>query len=37
MFPRSWISFGVLHGMAVMLIAARLLGPLRGGCGCWAP
>ena len=30
MFPRSWISFGVLHGMAVMLIAARLLGPLRG-------
>lgn len=30
MFPRSWISFGVLHGMAVMLVAARLLGPLRG-------
>lgn len=24
MFPRSWISFGVLHGMAVMLIIARL-------------
>ena len=24
MFPRSWISFGVLHGMAVMLIVARL-------------
>lgn len=28
MFPRSWISFGVLHGMAVMLILARLLAPL---------
>lgn len=27
MFPRSWISFGVLHGIAVMLIAARLLAP----------
>lgn len=24
MFPRSYIYFGVLHGMAVMLIAARL-------------
>ena len=31
MFPRSWISFGILHGMALMLIAARLLAPLRGG------
>ena len=29
MFPRSWISFGVLHGMALMLIAARLAAPLR--------
>ena len=29
MFPNSWISFGVLHGMALMLIAARLLTPLR--------
>ena len=29
MFPRSWISFGVLHGMALMLIAARLLWPLN--------
>lgn len=29
MFPKSWISFGVLHGMAVMLVAARLLAPLR--------
>ncbi|WP_066334281.1 DUF1624 domain-containing protein [Azohydromonas lata] len=28
MFPRSWISFGVLHGMAVMLILARALSPL---------
>ena len=29
-FPNSWISFGVLHGMAVMLLLARLaqaLGP----------
>lgn len=31
MFPRSWISFGVLHGLAVMLILVRLLAPLRGG------
>lgn len=28
MFPRSWIFFGVLHGMAVMLILARLAWPL---------
>jgi uncharacterized membrane protein len=28
MFPRSWISFGVLHGMAVMLVLARLAAPL---------
>ena len=26
MFPHSWISFGVLHGMAAMLILLRLLG-----------
>ena len=26
MFPHSWISFGVLHAMAVMLILLRLLG-----------
>src|SRR3954462_10167685 len=26
MFPRSWINFGVLHGMAVMLVLLRLLG-----------
>jgi uncharacterized membrane protein len=31
MFPRSWISFGVLHGLALMLIVARLVAPLRGG------
>jgi uncharacterized membrane protein len=31
MFPRSWISFGVLHGMALMLVAGRLLAPLRAG------
>lgn len=31
MFPKSWIAFGVLHGIAVMLIAARLLAPLRAG------
>lgn len=29
MFPRSWISFGVLHGMALMLIVVRLAAPLR--------
>ena len=28
MFPRSWIFFGVLHGIAVMLIAVRLVAPL---------
>lgn len=31
MFPRSWISFGVLHGMALMLLATRGLAPLRAG------
>ncbi|MDE2275446.1 MAG: DUF1624 domain-containing protein [Burkholderiales bacterium] len=31
MFPRSWISFGVLHGIALMLIVARLAAPLRRG------
>ncbi|MDP3084003.1 MAG: heparan-alpha-glucosaminide N-acetyltransferase [Rubrivivax sp.] len=34
MFPRSWISFGVLHGIAVMLLCCRLAAPLRGG--LWA-
>ena len=33
MFPASWISFGVLHGMALMLLATRLLSPL--GRGLW--
>ena len=27
MFPNSWISFGVLHGIAVMLLLVRLLVP----------
>ena len=31
MFPASWISFGVLHGMVLMLLATRLLAPL----GVW--
>jgi hypothetical protein len=31
MFPRSYISFGVLHGIALMLIVARL----TGGWGGW--
>jgi uncharacterized membrane protein len=31
MFPRSWISFGVLHGFAVMLVLARVAAPLRAG------
>ena len=31
MFPKSWIGFGVLHGIAVMLILARLVAPL----GSW--
>lgn len=28
MFPITWISFGVLHGVALMLIATRWLAPL---------
>lgn len=28
MFPRSWISFGVLHAMALMTIVARVAAPL---------
>jgi len=31
MFPNSWISFGILHGIALMLIAARAAAPL----GAW--
>jgi uncharacterized membrane protein len=30
MFPRSWISFGVLHGIALMLLVARFAAPLGG-------
>lgn len=33
MFPESWISFGVLHGIALMLILVRLAAPL--GHGVW--
>jgi uncharacterized membrane protein len=29
MFPRSWISFGVLHGIAVMLVLCRCCAGLR--------
>jgi uncharacterized membrane protein len=32
MFPKSWISFGVLHGIALMLIIVRFMPPL----GAWA-
>jgi uncharacterized membrane protein len=28
MFPRSWISFGVLHGIALMLLVLRASAPL---------
>ena len=30
MVPNSWISFGVLHGIALMLVLARLAAPLKG-------
>ncbi len=30
MFPNSWISFGILHGIALMLVVARFAAPLRG-------
>lgn len=30
MFPRSWISFGILHGIALILIVARVAAPLQG-------
>ena len=33
MFPTSFIHFGVLHGMAVMLIVARLTAGWGPGCG----
>jgi uncharacterized membrane protein len=32
MFPDSFIYFGVLHGMAVMLLITRLMAPLGLGC-----
>ena len=31
MFPGSWISFGVLHGIALMLVLTRLAGPRLSG------
>lgn len=31
MFPNTWIYFGVLHGMAVMLLVCRV----TAGCGPW--
>jgi uncharacterized membrane protein len=36
MFPRSWISFGVLHGIAVMLLLLRAAGPLARTPWIWA-
>jgi uncharacterized membrane protein len=33
MFPHSFIYFGVLHAMAVMLVLLRLVAPLGRGCG----
>lgn len=33
MFPNTWISFGVLHGIALMLIITRLTG--RAGAWLW--
>lgn len=36
MFPRSWISFGVLHGLALMLLLARLL-LANGHLKSWGP
>ena len=36
MFPRSWISFGVLHGIAVMLLLLRYAAPVgRWGWLAW--
>ncbi len=36
MFPRSFITFGVLHGMAVMLLLLRFAGPRLSQAACWA-
>ena len=35
MYPRSFISFGVLHGMAVMLLLLRFAGPRLPNWACW--
>ncbi len=35
MFPHSWISFGVLHGMALMLLILRWAGPRLPLRVCW--
>jgi uncharacterized membrane protein len=35
MYPASFISFGVLHGMAVMLLFLRLAGPHLPTWACW--
>jgi uncharacterized membrane protein len=38
MFPQTWISFGVLHGIALMLISVRFGAPpllARGAAGRW--
>lgn len=35
MFPHSWISFGVLHGMALMLLILRWAGPRLPLWACW--
>jgi uncharacterized membrane protein len=36
MFPRSWISFGVLHGIALMLLLLRAAAPLARTPWIWA-
>jgi uncharacterized membrane protein len=35
MYPRSFISFGVLHGMALMLLLLRFLAPRLPAWACW--
>ncbi|MCV2371208.1 DUF1624 domain-containing protein [Roseateles oligotrophus] len=35
MYPRSFISFGVLHGMALMLLLLRFAGPRLPLWACW--
>ena len=36
MFPRSFITFGVLHGLAVMLLLLRFAGRRLSPSACWA-